>query len=422
MAAGAALVVLAVGAVDVADAEAELERLAPVVAFLAALLVLARLCADEGVFEAAGRRLVRGASGDGAGGASDGGTGAPGGVAQRQRRFLAATFVVGTLTTLALSLDATAVLLTPTVLLAARRAGLAPQPSVHLVGHLTNSASLLLPVANLTNLLALATLTRMDVDFLHFVALMALPAAVVLAVEYAGTRWFFGGPRAGPGSPATPAAPSGPAEPAEVADDDLGPTPWPAVALLGLTLLAIAVTGSMGIEPFWAAAAGAGVMAAHALARGRTRPVTLARAVDVPFLVFVGGLTVVVRAVTESRVGEVVHAVTPSGEGLVALLGFTLLAALLANLANNLPALLVLLVPAAAVGPLAVLAVLIGVNVGPNLTYVGSLATLLWRRSLQWDGERVAWGTFLRHGLVTVPAQLLLGTTALWAGGLLLAP
>ena len=95
---------------------------------------------------------------------------------------------------------------------------------------------------------------------------------------------------------------------------------------------------------------------------------------------------------------------------------------MLANLANNLPALLVLLVPAAAAGPLAVLAVLIGVNVGPNLTYVGSLATLLWRRSLRWNGEQVEWGTFLRHGLVTVPGQLLLGTTALWVAGLVLAP
>ena len=276
-------------------------------------------------------------------------------------------------------------LLTPTVLVAARRAGLRPGPSVHLVGHLTNSASLLLPVANLTNLLALATLTDLGVDFLHFVALMALPAAVVLAVEYVGTRWFFGPRGAGVARGRPGRRPGGAASPRPE------PTPWPAVVLLGLTLAAIAVTGSLGIEPFWAAVAGAGAMAVHALARGRTRPVTLARALDVPFLVFVAGLTIVVRAVTESQVGEVIHAVTPDGETLLALLGFTLLAAVLANLANNLPALLVLLVPAAAAGPLAVLAVLIGVNVGPNLTYVGSLATLLWRRSLRWNGERVEW-------------------------------
>ena len=188
VAAASAAVVLVTGAVEVAEAEAELERLAPVVAFLAALLVLARLCADEGIFDAAGRRLVRGARGAGA----VGGTGA-----SERRRFLGAAFVVGTLTTLALSLDATAVLLTPTVLVAARRAGLWPRPAVHLVGHLTNSASLLLPVANLTNLLALAALTGLGVGFLDFVALMALPAAVVLAVEYVGTRWFFRGPAGG---------------------------------------------------------------------------------------------------------------------------------------------------------------------------------------------------------------------------------
>lgn len=411
VAAGAAVVVLAVGAVDVSAAEAELERLAPVVAFLAALLVLARLCADEGVFEAAGRRLVRGARGG-----SD--------ASERHGRFLTATFVVGTLTTLALSLDATAVLLTPTVLVAARRAGLRPQPAVHLVGHLTNSASLLLPVANLTNLLALAALTQLGVGFLDFVALMALPALVVLGVELVGTRRFFRVTRPEPVEVSSPGpGGGGAAAGAACVDADADdPVPWVAIVLLGLTLAAIAVTGSLGLEPVWAAATGAGVLAAHALARGRTRPAGLARAVDVPFLVFVAGLAVVVRAVVESRVGEVLHALTPSDESLLALLGFTLLAAALANLANNLPALLVLLVPAAAVGPLAVLAVLIGVNVGPNLTYVGSLATLLWRRSLRWDGEQVVWGTFLRHGLVTVPAQLLLGTLALWSAGLLLRP
>jgi arsenical pump membrane protein len=61
-----------------------------------------------------------------------------------------------------------------------------------------------------------------------------------------------------------------------------------------------------------------------------------------------------------------------------------------------------------------VLAVLIGVNVGPNLTYQGSLATLLWRRSLV-DSEGVPrLGVFTRLGLATVPVSLVLGATALW--------
>jgi arsenical pump membrane protein len=63
-----------------------------------------------------------------------------------------------------------------------------------------------------------------------------------------------------------------------------------------------------------------------------------------------------------------------------------------------------------------VLAALIGVNVGPNLTYVGSLATLLWRRVLHREDETVELAEFSRLGALTVPAVLVVSTCALWAG------
>jgi len=81
---------------------------------------------------------------------------------------------------------------------------------------------------------------------------------------------------------------------------------------------------------------------------------------------------------------------------------------------NNLPAILLLLPAAAAAGPGTVLAALIGVNVGPNLTYVGSLATLLWRRVLHEHDAEPAVGEFLRLGALTVPAGLAAATLALW--------
>lgn len=62
------------------------------------------------------------------------------------------------------------------------------------------------------------------------------------------------------------------------------------------------------------------------------------------------------------------------------------------------------------------LAVLVGVNVGPNLTYVGSLATLLWRRVLHVEDTDVELGEFVRLGLLTVPAALAAATLALWFG------
>src|SRR5919206_361438 len=109
-------------------------------------------------------------------------------------------------------------------------------------------------------------------------------------------------------------------------------------------------------------------------------------AVALPLLAFVLGLGIVVRAVTDGGLGDAVDGLLPGGDGLGALLAAAAVAAVLANLLNNLPALLVLLPAAAAAGPATVLAVLVGVDVGPNLTYTGSLATLLWRRVLHERG------------------------------------
>ena len=102
----------------------------------------------------------------------------------------------------------------------------------------------------------------------------------------------------------------------------------------------------------------------------------LAKAADGWCLLFVLGLSVVVRAVVVHGVGDAMRAVLPAGRDLHSLLLIAAIAAVLANLINNLPAVLVLLPLLASAGPAAVLACLIGVNVGPNLTYVGSLATL----------------------------------------------
>jgi arsenical pump membrane protein len=95
------------------------------------------------------------------------------------------------------------------------------------------------------------------------------------------------------------------------------------------------------------------------------------------------------------------------------LLGLALLAGLLANLVNNLPTTLAL-VPLVAGSPVAVLAVLIGVNLGPNASYPGSLATLLWRRSLP-AADRPRAIEFHRLGLLTTPVLICSVTVLLWS-------
>jgi arsenical pump membrane protein len=375
----AAAVVIGTGAISLADARAEAARLGPVIGFLAAVLVLAQLCDEEGLFDACGAWMARTAAG-------------------RPRRLLAQVFVSASVITAVLSLDATVVLLTPVVFATAARIGARPKPHVYACTHLSNTASLLLPVSNLTNLLAFAA---SGLSFTRFAALMALPWLVAITTEYAVFRGFFA-TDLDAGAQAPPAA-------------DAPGLPVFALATVGGTLAGFVLASAVGIDPAWAALAGASVLAVRALARRRTTPVAIARAASVPFLAFVLALGIVVQAVVDNGLGSALGGLIPDGTGPAALLGLAVLAAVLANVINNLPAVLVLLPLAAPSGPGAVLAVLVGVNIGPNLTYAGSLATLLWRRIVHaHDGEVELW-EFTRLGLLAVPASLLLAVLALWA-------
>jgi arsenical pump membrane protein len=377
----AAVLAIATGAISPHGAQATALRLGPVVGFLAAVLVLAQLCQDEGLFRACGAWLARGDR--------------PG----RPSRLLARVFGMASVVTAVLSLDATVVLLTPVVFATAARRGVRAKPYVYGCTHLANSASLLLPVSNLTNLLAFAVC---GLSFTRFAGLMALPWLAAIAAEYLVFRRFFRTDLA-----AAPAA-----APAD------GPVAVPAFALaiLAATLAGFAVTSLAGINPAWAAAAGATVLAVRALTRRDASPGAIWRAADVPFLAFVLALGIVVAAVTQNGLGGALQRVIPGGTSLPALLVTAALAAAAANVINNLPAVLVLLPLAAPAGPGAVLAVLLGVNIGPNLTYAGSLATLLWRRVLREHDAEPDLGEFTRLGLLTVPTALTLATVALWAG------
>ena len=167
------------------------------------------------------------------------------------------------------------------------------------------------------------------------------------------------------------------------------PVPVFAGAVVGLTLLGFFATSLLHVDPALVALGGAFVLAVPALVCRRATARGIAFALDVPFLAFVLALGLVVKAVSLHGLASLVARLVPGGTSLWSLLGVAAVAAVLANLINNLPAVLLLLPAAAAAGPGVVLAVLIGVNAGPNLTYVGSLATLLWRRVLRQRGEEL---------------------------------
>jgi arsenical pump membrane protein len=374
----AAVILIAIGAISVHQAAMQIASLAPVVAFLGAVLVLAKLCDDEGLFEAAGAAMAR--------------------VTPGSHGLLRQVFVIAATITAALSLDATVVLLTPVVLITVRRLRAPMRPYAYATAHLANVASLLLPVSNLTNLLAFHVA---KISFSKFTLVMALPWLGAVAAVYVVFRLFFASDLHVPPNP-----------------EQAGPAPRPPVFVLvvvALTLAGFAASESVGVAPAWVALTGASVLAVRSLSRRHTSVVEIVRSVNVSFLVFVLALGVVVQAVTLNGMGTAMSTVLPSGSGLPALFAIAAVAAALANVVNNLPATLVLLPLVAASGPPAMLAVLIGVNIGPNLTYVGSLSNLLWRGVLRQHDVDANVGEYTRLGLCTVPTALAAAVLALWA-------
>jgi arsenical pump membrane protein len=378
MVAAAGLVL--VGAVKLNHALQAAGHLAPTIGFLAALLLLADGCRREGLFQALGGLMALGSHGS-------------------PRRLLALVFLIASGVTVVLGLDPAIVLLTPVVLATAARLSMSPRPDVYATGHLANSASLLLPISNLTNLLVF---TASGLSFTRFAGLMLLPTVAAIAVEWVVMRRFFAADLGRPcGSQTVSPAPR---------------LPRFALTVLSATLAGFLVGSLLGISPVWVAAAGAAAITVPALIRRTATISDIVHAAQPSFLVFVLGLAVIVAAASDSGLATAIRRVLPGGTTLPALLGIAAVSALLANLVNNLPAILIIAPLAAASGPVGLLAALIGVNVGPNLTYAGSLATLLWRRLLRAEGIDVHLGEYLRLGVATVPAALVASTLMLWSG------
>src|SRR3954469_25609589 len=175
---------LATGLLSLEEARAAVEDLAPVVAFLVTILVVSDVCRRAGLFVAAAQRVGR----------WSGGHPVP---------LFTGIFVLAALVTVTLSLDATVVLLTPVVLAAGVARAVPGEPGSYACLRMANSASLLLPVSNLTNLLALP---HLDLTFTGFAARMAPVLPAVLCGEDAGPRLFCrkvldGAGRSAPGAP-----------------------------------------------------------------------------------------------------------------------------------------------------------------------------------------------------------------------------
>ncbi|GAA4737460.1 ArsB/NhaD family transporter [Amnibacterium soli] len=369
------LVAVATGVLPAADAAALGDRIAPILGFVVAITIVAAIAAEAGLFDrlaSAAARLARG----------------------RGALLWVLVVVVAVASTVFLSLDTTAVLLTPVVVTLARRVGLPPLPFALATVWLANTGSLLLPVSNLTNLLA-----ESDPAFgSAYVARSWLPATIAVLVPVAILAVLSRKALAHRYEPPAP-------EPIE--DRVLFTV---AAVVTALLVPALALGDPVLHVPVWIPATIAAVVLVIAAAVRRPQVLSL-RLLPVPLVLFVCGLFLAVTALGRLGLTEVLTAAAGTGGGPLELLRLAGVGTVTANLADNLPAYL-------ALEPVAgnehrLLALLVAVNAGPLITPWASLATLLWHERLTALDVKISWWRFAGLGLIAAPLTVGLATLSL---------
>lgn len=355
-------VAMVTGVLPVSQALAIADRVWPILLFVVAVTIVAELAAIAGVFDIAAFALARLGRG-------------------RTWVLWFLIVVLAVAATAFLSLDTTAVLLTPVVVAVARAHRLDPLPFAFTTVILANTASLVLPVSNLTNLLAVEHLGITDT--ISFVALLG-PSAVI-AIGVSVLLLFAVHRRALTGRYRPAAAP-------HIGNRKLLITAGGVVIVLMPLLVS-------GLPPWIPALAAAGVLVSlYAWQSPRTLSLRL---VPWQLVVFASGLFLAVGAIEALGSQRVVEAILGTGNSPASLLQVAGGGMLAANAINNLPAYLTL--EAAAGTPERLGALLVGVNAGPLITPWASLATLLWHQRLHALGIDVPWRRYVLLGLLVAP-------------------
>lgn len=341
-------------------------QVAPVLVFLLAITVVAEVAQLAGVFDALGVLAARLGGG-------------------RVVLMWLCVVAAACAATIVLSLDTTAVLLTPVVLAAATRLGLAPLPFAMTTVWLANTASLLLPVSNLTNLLAVY---HLEGGVRAYVALSWRPAVAAIAVTVV-VLWLLHR-RDLRGRYEIPGFEQ--------------PSDRVLFGVAAVVCLALGPAFALGVPPAAASTVAALVLVATLAARSPQR----LREIVVPWrmVLILAAVFAAVQVLLAVGLEGVLRDVAGAGTAPSDLLRVAGVGALAANGVNNLPAYLAL-EPVAAGDPLRLMALLVGVGVAPIVTLWASLATLLWRERCARAGVRISARRFAFHGvLLAVPATV----------------
>jgi arsenical pump membrane protein len=358
-----------VGALPLSAAEASLRRIADILVFLVAVVVLSELLAAAQLFDVVARPLVIWGRG-------------------RFAVLFGVCVLLASATTMVLNLDTTAVLLTPVMVALARQASVPPLPFAMATVWFANLASLLLPVSNLTNLLAA---DRVGLTPLGFAERMAVPQAVALAVGSA-CLWLFYWRRG-------------------VREQDryhvpgrLVPRDRRLVVVAAADVVVFATAVLTGV-PLWLAAvacAAVVVTAFGVLDRARLR----IGLVPWRLVVMVVGLFLVVGTVDRWGLERLLREVVGASSGAAGVWRAGAAGAVLSNLVNNLPAYVAGETAIAPGDHDQLLGLLVGVNLGPLVAPWAALATLIWFDTVRREGVGVPLGRFLGTSALTAVVTL----------------
>jgi len=386
-----AVAMLATGIVPIADGARVLGRQLNVYGFFLGLMTISAIADQAGIFTA-----LAGGAGRWAKGSS--------------RRLLVATFAIGTVITAFLSNDATALILTPAVFALVTRLRLPVLPYMFACTFIADTASFLLPVSNPINILILDGLGGGLETFLRF---LLLPALLCIGLNLGAFLFLFRADlRQGYQLADLPST-----EPPHI------PFFRATLTVLAITAVAFVLATSLEAPVAIVALGGAGLLLVAAVVYGQLRWERLRREISWSLFVFITGMFLVVRGV------ENLGLTREFGSGLVALAGQSPLRASLltaigsalgANLINNVPMALVMVSALRSIGTTSssheglIYAAMYGCDLGPNLTTVGSLATMLWLLILRRKGLEVSSVQYFKLGIALVPVMLLLGSVLLW--------
>ncbi len=383
---GAALLV-PLGLLSSADALAGIAKGTDVYLFLTGMMLLSEVAREEELFDWLAAMATRRAKGS-------------------PRRLFLLVYGVGAAITIFLSNDATAVVLTPAVAAAVKTARVEdPLPYLFICAFIANAASFVLPLSNPANLVIYGSHMPPLLQWLpHF----ALPSLASIVVTFAVLR----------------VANRKTLKTGTIAEDvevpDLSSNGKLAAAGIGLTAVALLASSGFAIQLGLPTAICGALTASAVLIRKKAAPWAIVKGISWGVLPLVAGLFVLVEALDRAGLVETIadllrtvaqRSATETAWGA----GFAL--ALVCNLVNNLPAGLIAgsAVETARVPDIVTRAILIGVDLGPNLSVTGSLATILWLTALRREGQAVGAGAFLKLGILVMPPALLLAIASLFA-------